>query len=308
VRFSIWPNPSKSWTDIVESARNADSTGWDGIWFSDHFMSDTNTEAPGQGTVRECLAMVAGLAAVVPTLRLGTLVLGVPYRHPAILANAASAIDQISDGRFVLGVGAGWQANEHVAYGIPFSDAATRLQRLEEACQVLVGLLRDESTTLLGEHYQLRDAPRVPPTVQDRLPLLIGGGGERVLMRIAAQYADEWNTWATPEQMQAKVEVLHKHCDSLGRDPSTIKVSTQALLFMSDDEEWLAPRRAHAASGAPGPPMMVGTPAELVEIVAGYQKAGVDELIVPDFTLGGPEECRETYGRFLNEVAAGFRK
>ena len=112
------------------------------------------------------------------------------------------------------------------------------------------------------------------------MPLLIGGGGERRTLRIAARYADHWNAWTTPELLAHKVSVLRAHCEQVGRDPAEIHVSTQAVLFLSTDEEWLKDKR----QGLPGRPVIVGTPAEVADIVARYQEAGADELIIPDFT------------------------
>ena len=162
----------------------------------------------------------------------------------------------------------------------------------------MLGLLRQQRTTFPGKHYTVIDAPNDPKTVQEHLPFLVGGGGEKRTMRIAAQYADEWNAWTTPEAMTHKVQVLRQHCDALGRDPAEIRVSTQALLFMSDDQSWLAEHRANP----PGMPTIVGTAAEVVDIVAAYRDAGVDELIVPDWTMRSLERRMDTYDQFMTEV------
>jgi alkanesulfonate monooxygenase SsuD/methylene tetrahydromethanopterin reductase-like flavin-dependent oxidoreductase (luciferase family) len=164
-------------------------------------------------------------------------------------------------------------------------------------------LLREERTTFEGEHYVLRDAVCEPKGADGPIPLMVGGGGERVTLRIAARHADEWNVWGTPEVLAHKGAVLDRHCEDLGRDPATVTRSAQALLFLSDDESWLAARR-----NAEVPmPTMVGTPSELVDVVGAYAEAGVDELIIPDFTLGGGARAKDTYDRFLSEVAAPYR-
>lgn len=303
VRFSVWPSPPRPWNEILDLATHCESTGWDGVYFADHFMPNTPDGAPADGPTLECWSVVAALAAAVPRVRLGTLVCGNTYRHPAVLANIAAAVDNISGGRLVLGLGAGWQVNEHEAYGIPLYEPRDRLDRLDEACQIVLGLLRDQRTTVDGEHYRVTDAPCDPKPVQHRLPLLIGGGGERRTLRIAARYADEWNIWSTPEQLAAKHAVLVRHCDDLGRDPAEITVSTQALLFLSDDETWLAGKREADI----GRPAIIGTPSEVVDIVGRYRDAGVDELIVPDWNLGPLERRRDTCDRFLDEIASQFR-
>jgi F420-dependent oxidoreductase-like protein len=254
--------------------------------------------------MHECWAVLAGLAASVPRVRLGALVAGNTYRHPAVLAKAVTTIDHISGGRVVLGLGAGWQENEHRAYGIDFFDTGTRLRRLAEACEVIKGLTTQERTTFEGSHYHLTDAPLEPKPLQQPMPLLVGGGGEKVTMRIAARWADEWNVWGTPETLAHKNQVLDRHCADLGRDPATIARSAQGLLFMSDDEVWLKEKREQMAGGMPA---LVGTPEELVDVVGAYQEGGVDELIIPDFNLGSLERKLDIYDRFLAEVAGAFR-
>jgi F420-dependent oxidoreductase-like protein len=254
-----------------------------------------NAPDPAPGATLECWSVMAALAAAVPRVRLGTLVCGNTYRHPAVLANIAAAVDNISEGRLLLGLGAGWQENEHRAYGIDFFTTKERLERLEEACQVVRGLLDDERAEFKGRYYELQDAPNEPKPVQAKLPLLVGGGGEKVTMRIAATYADEWNCWGTPELHAQKRGVLDRHCENVGRDPDEIARSAQGLLFLSTDEEWLAGKR-----GEMGMPSIVGTPAEVTEVVAAYAAAGVDELIIPDFTLGRGSRRTDTYDLFIN--------
>lgn len=299
MRFSIWPGGDRPWDETLALTLHCEATGWDGVWYADHFMPNTGPDGPpADGPMHECWAVLAGLAAATTRLRLGPLVSGNTYRHPAVLANVASAIDHISHGRLIVGIGAGWQTNEHTAYGIELPPVRERLDRFEEAVQVLLGLLRQPRTTFAGRHYTLTDAPNDPKPVQERLPLLIGGGGEKRTMRIAARFADEWNAWSTPELMAHKVQVLRRHCEDLGRDPAEITVSTQALLFMSDDPTWLARTR----ESLPEMPTIVGTPAEVVDIVAAYKEAGVDELIVPDFTMRTLERRMDTYDQFMTEV------
>jgi alkanesulfonate monooxygenase SsuD/methylene tetrahydromethanopterin reductase-like flavin-dependent oxidoreductase (luciferase family) len=219
------------------------------------------------------------------------------------LAKMAAQVDLISHGRAVLGLGAGWQENEHTAYGIPFYTVGERLRRLDEACRMVKGLFAEDRTTFAGRYYQLSEAPLVPKPVQNPLPLLVGGGGEKVTMRIAAQYADEWNVWGTPETLRRKMTILDEHCRKLGRDPKTIKRSAQALVFLSDD-----PAVVERARGAPGMPVTAGSVQEVREIVQQYAEAGVDELIVPDRSLGRDvAERKATMDRLINEVATAAR-
>jgi F420-dependent oxidoreductase-like protein len=300
MRFSVWPNPGHPWAEMLDIAHHAEATGWDGLWMADHFMpNDVDVSAP----VTECWTTLAAVAASVPRLRLGALVTGNTYRHPAVLAKSVATVDHVSGGRVVLGLGAGWQENEHRAYGIDFATTAVRLARLEEACRVVKALFSEERANFEGEHYTLVDAPLEPKPVQKTLPLLVGGGGEKVTLRIAATYADEWNVWGDPATLRQKSDVLERHCADIGRDPATIRRSAQALLFMSDDDAWLERIRGVDVGRA----SIIGRPAEVAEVVGQYADAGVDELIVPDFNLGRPERRQAAYDTFINEVAPGFR-
>ena len=303
MRFSLWPAPMRPWNEILELTQHCEQTGWDGVYFADHFMPNAEDATPLDGDILECWSALAAMAAAVPRIRLAPLVTSVTYRHPAVLANIAAAVDNISGGRLLLGIGAGWQENEHAAYGIELGSVKERLDRFEEATQILVGLLREKRTTFAGEYFRITDAPNQPAPVQTKLPLLIGGGGEKRTMRIAAHYADEWNVWSTPEVLEHKVGVLRRHCEDLGRDVSEIAVSTQALLFLSTDEGWLATKR-DSDTGRAG---IVGTPNEVVDIVGRYREAGADELIVPDWTMGSMQRRKDTCDLFVEEVASHFR-
>ena len=296
MKFSFWPNPAQDFETVAGLCAHAEATGWDGIWYADHFMPNAeDTSAPWP----ECWTTLSALAGRVPRLRLGTLVMGNTYRHPAVLAKMAVTLDHISGGRLVLGLGAGWQENEHEQYGIPFYTVKERLERLDEACEILTRLWREEKSNFAGKHYTLTNASLEPKPLQAPLPLLVGGGGEKVTLRIAAKWAQEWNVWGTPETLAHKVDVLGRHCADLGRDVTEIHKSAQALLFMSDDAAWLEGMRSRPMQMA----TMIGTPAELRDVVAAYADAGVDELILPDFTLGEGDAKRTAMDRFITEVA-----
>jgi len=296
MRFSVWPNPTQGFEDVLEIARHAEASGWDGVWYADHFMPDgDNTRVPWA----EAWTTLAALAASVPRIRIGPLVSGNTYRHPAVLAKMAATIDRLSGGRFVLGLGAGWQENEHRQYGIPLDPIGRRLRRLDEACRVIKGLYANERTSFDGEFYRLEDAVLEPKPVQSPLPLLIGGGGERVTLRIAARHADEWNVWGDVETLRHKMAVLDRHCAEVGRDPREIQRSAVALLFLSDDPAFVTRMRERSV----GRPSIIGSVDQVREIVEAYARAGVDELVVPDFTLGAREQKLATLDRFIREVA-----
>lgn len=308
MRFSIWPSTGRPWDEILTLARHCEAAGWDGLYLADHFMphgdltADTDQSLAMDGDKLECWSVLGALAATVPRMRLGSLVSGITYRHPAVLANIAAAVDRISGGRVVLGVGAGWQLNEHLAYGIELGSVSERLDRFEEACEVITSLLRQRRSTFAGRYYRLADAPNQPVPVQERLPLLVGGGGEQRTLRIAARYADQWNVWSTPEVLARKLGVLRSHCAAIGRDLGEIAVSTQALLFLSTDPDRVAATRRVAPAGR----SIVGTPAEVTDVVGRYRAAGADELIVPD-NMEPLDAWIETCDLFAGEVARHFR-
>jgi len=300
MRFSVWPAPIQTFADVLEIARHAESTGWDGLWFADHFMQDgENARVP----TSEAWTTIAALAASVPRIRIGPLVTGNTYRHPAVLAKMAATVDHICGGRLVLGLGAGWQENEHRQYGIPFYTVKERLERLAEACELIKGLFANETTTFRGKHYQLENAVLEPKPVQKPLPLMIGGGGEKVTLRIAARFADEWNVWGDVERLRHKMAILDRYCAELGRPPRAVQRSAVALLFLTDDRALAEKLRSRPAAR----PMIIGNADEVREIVRAYRDAGVDELIVPDFTLGPRDQKLATLDRFMNEVAAKLR-
>ena len=294
MRFSFWPQPTQSFDTMKSLAEHVEKTGWDGLWLADHFMPNAeDTTAPWP----EAWTTLSALAAVIPRIRIGTLVSGNTYRHPAILAKMAATVDHISGGRVVLGLGSGWQENEHEKYGIPFYTVNSRLRRLDEACQVINRLFLEESVDFEGEFYQLKDAPLVPKPVQSKLPLMIGGGGEKVTLRITAQHADEWNVWGTVETLINKMKILDRHCDDIGRDPSQIQRSAVALMFLTDDEKFA--KKMSSTEG--GQATIAGNINQVQDIVGAYKEAGVDELIVPDFTMR--DDKLEILDKLINEVA-----
>jgi len=265
----------------------------------DHFMG--NPPGPVDTPTLEGTSALAALAAATDRVRLGTLVLGNTYRHPAVVANWAATVDHISNGRVLLGVGAGWQVNEHEQYGIDLPRPGELLARFEEACQVWHGLLRDDTTTIDGRWYQLTDAICEPKPIQDPLPLLIGGKGDKML-GIVATYADEWNMWGLADTIAERGAVLDAHCERIGRDPAEIQRSAQALFLVTDDEA-----KAKAFREDSGRPAVAGLADEISEAVADWQAMGLDEVIVPDFTLGKGQHRLDRLDLIIEQVAPQFR-
>lgn len=300
MRFAAWPGLAAPWAEVLEISRHLERTGWDGLYFADHFMPNQDDVS---GPTQEGWTSVAAIAALVPRLRIGTLVTGNTYRHPAVLAKMAAQVDIISGGRLVLGLGAAWQQNEHEKYGIEFGTVGWRMKRLEESVQIVKSLFTNERTTFAGKHYTITDAPLAPKPVQaGGPPLLIGGGGEQVTLRIAATYADEWNVWGSPGTLARKGAVLEQHCEKVGRDPATIRRSAQAILVLSDDAELVARARERSRQ-----PLLAGGVDEVVDTLGQYAEAGVDEYIVPNAGLGSLDRQRETYDRFMRDVVSQLK-
>lgn len=303
VRFSIWPSLTQPWTDIVAVTSHAESTGWDRAYTADHFMGNGETADDETLTpVHEATAVTAALAASTERIGLATLVFGITYRHPAVLANWAATTDQIAAGRLILGLGAGWQENEHEQYGIELGRPGVRIDRFEESLTVIRSLLTERETTFAGQHYQLTRALAEPKPTQEHLPILIGGKGDR-MMGVVARHADEWNMWGLAPLIAERRAALDAACERVGRDPSSIATSAQALWFLVDDPakgaalvERVAPQAAIA-----------GTADQLAEQVGAWRDAGVGEIIVPDFTLGTGTERTDRMDTIIEQIAPQFR-
>ena len=281
MRFSIWPSLLQPWSDVLEVATYAAATGWDGVYVADHFMGDGAGFGAEEAPTLEATAALAALATATSTVRLGTLVLGATYRHPAVLAKWAATVDHVSGGRLTLGIGAGWQLNEHEQYGIELGPPGVRLARLDEACRVLRGLLSEARTTVHGTHYRVTDALAEPKPVQERLPLLVGGKGDRML-GLVARHADVWNMWGLAPTIAERSAALDARCEAIGRDPAEVARTAQALVRLTDDPA--AADRFLAGTG--GRAAVAGPVGAFAEAVAAWQSVGVTEVIVPDFALG----------------------
>jgi alkanesulfonate monooxygenase SsuD/methylene tetrahydromethanopterin reductase-like flavin-dependent oxidoreductase (luciferase family) len=297
VRLCLWTLAQQSWSDLLDAVVHADAEGWHGAYVADHFMGDGARFGAVDGPVWEATATVAALAARTEALRLGTLVLSSTYRHPAVVANWATTVDHASGGRLVLGVGAGWQANEHEQYGLDLPSPGERLARLDETCTVLRSLLEQPRTTFHGQSFSIDDAVLEPKPIQAHVPLLVGAKGDRAL-RIVARHADVWNLWALPDLLAEREALLDAHCEALGRDPATIERSVQALVMLTDDPdharrfvERVAPRAAIA-----------GPLDHVVEAMGAWADAGVDEVVVPDLFLGRGHERSDRLDAILAAV------
>jgi len=298
MRFSLWPSPDRPFDETVALTRQVERAGWHAVYVADHFMNDAPVGDDAEVRMYESTAMISALAASTSSIKLGSLVASVTYRHPAVMANWAASVSQLSQGRLVLGLGAGWQLNEHHAYGIDLGDVKTRIDRFDEYVQVVSGLLTSEQVSFRGDYYNIVNARMVRDPSDTKIPLLLGVKGERRTMAIAAQHADVWNSWCTIEDLVRRNAVLDKHCSTLGRDPAHIERTTQAMVLLTDD-----PTAARSLrESMKGRPNVIGTPDEVLEALADYAAAGCDEFIVPTWLFGGESESAELLERFDLEV------
>ena len=311
MRFGVFTSMgNQTWPGVLELWRHTEATGWDVACVTDHFMPNTKER---EGANLEAWSTLSALAPLVPRLQIGTIVLGNTYRHPAMVAKMAAQVDIISDGRLLLGLGAGWQENEHEAYGIPFYTMRERLERLDEACHVMKSLWTQTRSTFKGRYYTLADAPLQPKPVQSPHPeLMIGGGGEKMTLRTVARHASHWNVWGGPKVLAHKGRILDEHCAAVGRDPKAIRRSANMALMITDDNakvaslaETLGARMGRHAADARDT-CLAGPPERIREILAELKAAQVDTVFVP--TLFRPlPELRRDLDRFIAEIAPAFR-
>jgi F420-dependent oxidoreductase-like protein len=309
MRFAIFTGLGlTTWDAVRDLWIHADRSGWDAACVTDHFMPNTPDKA---GDVMECWTTLAALAPLVPRMRIGTIVAGNTYRHPAVLAKMAAQVDIVSGGRLVCGLGAAWQQNEHEAYGIPFYTVQERLARLDEACQVLKMLWTQERSHFKGRYYQLTDAPLAPKPVQRPHPeLMIGGGGEKVTLRIVARHADHWNVWGGPDVLARKSTLLDGYCRAAGRDPKSITRSANMALLFADGRAEVD--RLHTAltkrfgmtDAVARDTMLAGSSGEIRDKLGRLREAGVETLFVPTLFMKDP---RPALDRFMKEIAPQFR-
>lgn len=258
-------------------------------------------DSPGQASNwLEATGVLAALAMATSRVRLANLVLSMTFRHPAVLANLISTIDQISEGRITLGLGAGWQITEHEQYGLALGAPRERVDRFAEGLAVIAGLLVDQTTTFDGQYYQLTDALCEPKPVQSPLPLLVGGTGPRML-RLIARHAQQWNQWSSPGEFGERSAALDAACDKESRDPKTVWRSTQAIVMVTDSTA--AETRAKAAAESLAQPVIYGPASRLAEAAAVWRDEGVDEVIIPDFGMPSGPQRLDAY-RALAEAFA----
>ncbi len=276
------------WPELRDACLAVERAGWDSIWLDDHLLSD---EADWRDPKLEGWTALAATAALIPRVRLGLLVSSTTFRKPGLIAKLATTLDHISDGRAVVGLGGGWFKREHDAFGIDFGAGfGERLDRLDEAAQIIRRLLDGERVTHHGRFFDLQDALCTPRPIQRRLPILIGGSGPTKTLRTTALYADLWNGYGNPERIAATSEVLRERCEGVGRPFEAIErtVTTQIVVRDTRAEAvaaWEAIAQRHGlvgklgSDGTDGGLTVGGPPEEVAAYLDRYRQNGVGEVM-----------------------------
>src|SRR5438445_2035180 len=274
-------DPVEAYETMTGVAQAVEELGYDSVWLFDHFHT---VPVPTQEVTFECWMSTAALARDTKRVRVGQIVTCNGYRNPALLAKMASTVDALSHGRLVLGIGAGWYEHEYRAYGYPYPETAERLRRLREAVQIILAMWTQEEASFEGTYYQVKGAINQPKGVQQpHIPLLIGGGGEKVTLRLVAQYADACNVGDDPATVKQKLAVLKEHCETVGRDYQSIHRTSSTFCLMADSDEQalaLLPVERKARLGNEVRTALIGSPETIRQRLAAYEDAGVQELLL----------------------------
>jgi F420-dependent oxidoreductase-like protein len=274
-------DPVAAYEAMTSVAQTADEAGFASAWLVDHFHT---IPQPSQEVTFECWTSTAALARDTRRIRIGQMVTCNGYRNPALLAKMASTVDVLSHGRLNFGIGAGWYEHEYHAYGYEYFDAPQRLRQLREALQIMLAMWTQEEAHFEGKYYQVRGAINQPKGVQKpHIPLLIGGDGEKVTLKLVAQYGDACNVGGDPASVQQKLAVLKEHCEAMGRDYGSIHRTSSTFCFIAEsDEQALAqlPAEFKARIGKRVNTALIGSPDTLRQRLAAYQNAGVQELLI----------------------------
>jgi len=308
IRFGIQTGQQLiEWPAMLDLWRKADAWGYDSLWNFDHFFP---IFVDPEGPCLEAWTTLSALAQATTRARIGTLVNGNTYRNPCLTAKMAASLDHISGGRLNLGIGAGWFELEHRSMGFDFKDVPKRLRALDEACQIIKGMFTEPRTTFHGRHYNVTDVFGLPQPVQKPYPpILIGGTGEKVLLKLVAKHADMYNASTTAEQMAHLLGVIARHGETVRRDTSAIentvliplayKAAPEREAFVCNivaGMRGVSPEQARAS-------IMIGDKQECLDTVERYHKAGVTHFI---FMLFGPVQLDEIQA-FADDVIPAAR-
>lgn len=270
IRFGIQtPQEGATYQDLMAHWIEADALGYHAIFLDDHMFP---VAVPMGADQLDAFGVLPALAAATRRIRVGILVADNDYRHPALHARMIHAVDVITGGRAIFGVGAGWFSAEYEAYGIPFEAAKVRMAKLDEGIQIYKALSTEESPSFDGEHYRLAGARSQPKPVQKPWPpIMIGGGGEKLTLKIVAKHAHIWNFGGTPEEFEKKISIMESHCEAVGRDPSEIEATWFGQLVIDETDERVRDRLAKRAIQ----PLISGSPEQCIDRIGEFVDAGV---------------------------------
>ncbi len=293
--FTFGGSDSAIFDEVVERATAAEDAGFHSFWVMDHFFQLPPLGGPDQPML-EAYTLLGAVAARTERIQLGTLVTGVTYRNPAILAKTITTLDVISKGRAILGVGAAWYDVEHQGLGVDYPRDGERLDRLEEAVQICRLMFQGDHQSFTGTHYRIDDARNLPAPIQDGGPrIMIGGGGEKRTLKLVARYADECNITGPVDTVKHKIDVLRGHCDDVGRDPSEVAVTWMAPVILTTSDANTAETRQMIEAGGGGDEsagFLIGQAGEIPDLVAPFVEAGVDEVIF-SWAFGTPKQAHD---------------
>jgi len=275
-------NQYADWPSLLAAGRRVDELGYDTLWTWDHLYPIVGSS---RGPIHEGWLTLAAWAQATERVRIGLMVGANTFREPTLTAKMATTLDHISGGRAILGIGGAWFEEEHVAYGLEFGDGfPERLRWLGEALPLMRGMLRGERPTASGPRYRARAVRNEPPPIQERLPIVIGGGGEQVTLKLVAKYADANNVGGGLEKVRRKEEVLLRHCETVGRDPSEIERTTGLGVVVIRDSREEARRVAkaifeHNGRAKPWEDQPIGTPEDVAAFIAPYLEIGYRHVV-----------------------------
>lgn len=294
MQFGVQINPyfggptGNPWDAVERAARVLDASAFDSLWLYDHFLYEGGYSGhPDPEPAMECFTTLGAIAALTHRVRLGQLVLGMPYRNPALTAKLATTLDQISHGRTILGIGAGWHQREYEAYGWGgFEEVPVRMKRLEEGVRVIKTLWTERPASFEGKFYRLDRVMDNPAPVQKpHPPIMIGGSGEKVTLRLVAKYADWCNVSGDPETVGRRLDILREHCEQVGRPYDEITRSNYATVLIGKDEAEVEAKRERLDRFIPRNGALIGTPNQLVDVFHAYARVGVQYCVfrTPDW-------------------------
>ena len=293
-------DPVQAYETMTKVAQTAEEVGFASVWLVDHFHTVPH---PTLEVTFECWMSTAALARDTSTIRIGQMVTCNSYRHPALLAKMASTVDVLSHSRLNFGIGAGWDEQEYRAYGYIYPDGPERLRQLREAVQVMLAMWKEEEAYFEGTYYQVRGAINQPKGVKpSHIPLLIGGDGEKVTLKLVAQYADACNVGDDPATVKQKLAVLKQHCATVGREYESIhRTSTTFCLIVDSDEQAraLLPAERKARIGNKMTTALIGNPETIRQRLVAYEEAGVQELVLRFVDGTNLEALRRFAGEFI---------